>query len=157
MRQYCKSVLLILLGLILGFSFSFLIKNFKAGLVTEGYRELEMKVNIAGHDMMIWKTVIAPQKDNEPGIAMHRHEYARVLIPLTQGVLQRRDADGSTTDYLLEIGKPLLLPEDTADGFHTDENLGKMPLEIMVLQFTQSQVRAEQLTAQHLQGVVDIQ
>ena len=42
---------------------------------TAGYRELEMKVNVAGDDLMIWKTVIAPQHNNIPGIAMHRHEY----------------------------------------------------------------------------------
>jgi hypothetical protein len=115
-----------------------------------------MKVNVAGQDMMIWKTVILPAQKNTPGIALHRHEHARILIPLTKGVLQRRDFDGQTTDYALNIGKPVFLPEDTAAGFHTDENLGKEPIQVIVLQFTKSPVLVEKLTQADVARVMDI-
>ena len=79
----------------------------------------------------------------------------RILIPLTEGVLQRRDADGSTTDYILTVGKPLFLPEDTENGFHTDENLGNKPIEVMVVQFTQTPISVEKLSAADLKEVMN--
>jgi hypothetical protein len=99
----------------------------------------ELKVNLSsgtgGAEVMIWKTVIPPTINAKPGLTLHRHLYARTLIPITEGILQRRDADGTTTDYLLTPGKPIPLPADTEKGYHTDENLGKKPIEIIVVQF----------------------
>lgn len=154
MKNHFKSALLILLGVLLGIVGLDVYQSFKNHSMTTGYRDLEMRLNIAGNEMMIWKTVIPPEQKNSPGIAMHRHEYARILLPLTDGILQRRDADGSVTDYVLKIGKPLLLSEDTKDGFHTDENLGKTPIEVIVLQFTQTPVSTENLTAADLSRVM---
>ncbi len=154
MKKAFKPVLFITVGILLGIGVPYGFKLFANPSNTAGYRDLEMKVDVAGHDLMIWKTVIAPQQEHTPGIALHRHEYARILIPLTEGVLQRRDADGRTTDYVLNRGKPLYLPEDTQNGFHTDENLGKAPIEVMVIQFTQAPVRVDELTAADLKKVL---
>ncbi|MFI4957505.1 MAG: hypothetical protein ACHQAX_09920 [Gammaproteobacteria bacterium] len=107
-----------------------------------GYRVPELKIDLSSDkgtsEIMIWKSVIPAATNNTAGLAMHRHNYARTLIPMTEGVLQRRDADGKTTDYVLTPGKPLLLPADTPQGFHTDENFGKKPIEVVVVQFNQS-------------------
>jgi hypothetical protein len=154
MKNHFKSISLLLLGALLAIVSLRIFQSFQNPPIITGYRDLEMRVDIAGNEMMIWKTVIPPVQKQSPGIAMHRHEYARILLPLTEGILQRRDADGSVTDYILEIGKPLLLPEDTEEGFHTDENLGKTPIEVIVLQFTQTPVKAEKLTAEDLSSVM---
>ncbi len=154
MKNLFKSTLFLLLGAVLGIAGLSALQSFQNPSIVTGYRDLEMRLDIAGNEMMIWKTVIPSEQKNQPGIAMHRHEYARILLPLTDGVLQRRDADGSVTDYLLEIGKPLLLREDTEEGFHTDENLGSTPIEVIVLQFTQTPVTAEKLTAEDLSSVL---
>ncbi len=157
MKNLFSSLLLILFGTLIGALTPVLYHAYTASSITTGHRNLEMKLDVAGNEMMIWKTLIPVQQQNTSGIAMHRHEYARILLPLSEGVLQRRDANGATTDYLLEVGKPILLPEDTEEGFHTDENLGKQPIEVIVLQFTQTPVTAENLTAADLQKVMDVQ
>lgn len=110
---------------------------------SSGRRIPELKVDLSSNagssEVMIWRSIIPPKQANTSGLSMHRHNYSRLLIPLTPGTLQRVDADGSTTNYILEVGKPVPLTVDTADGFHTDENLGNKPIEVMVVQFNQAE------------------
>ncbi|MFI4954798.1 MAG: hypothetical protein ACHP9Y_02685 [Gammaproteobacteria bacterium] len=109
-------------------------------------------------EVLVWKSTIAPQQNNQPGLSLHRHNYARFLIPLTTGTLQRKDANGKETLYSLDIGQALFLPEDDPNGFHTDENLGATPIEVVVVQFNKNPpIKAEKLTDAELKTAVVMQ
>lgn len=156
MKQHitAKNLGLIIFGIFIGLALPYSFYAFTKAPMTSGYRDLEMKVDVAGNDILIWKTVISPEQQGKPGIEVHRHEYARVVIPLTEGVLQRRDNNGDTTDYQLTIGKPIFLPADEPAGYHTDENMGTNPIELIVVQFTQDPVTVNELTPSDLQRVM---
>ncbi|MGA2655298.1 MAG: hypothetical protein ABSF18_04900 [Gammaproteobacteria bacterium] len=154
MKHHSKSILFILFGVFLGLAVPYSYKAFTKIPMSSGYRDLEMKVNVAGDNILIWKTTIPPEHEGKPGIHVHRHEYARVVIPLTEGVLRRRDSNGEVTDYPLHIGKPLFLPADTPTGFHTDVNTGRQPIEVMVVQFTQEPVTVTELMPGDLQTIL---
>ncbi|MFA6037125.1 MAG: hypothetical protein WC748_03260 [Legionellales bacterium] len=154
-------IFIFITGLFLGWLTPYALKAISADSVV-GQRELEMKINFVPKDLhhpqgelMIWKTIIPVAQENIPGIALHRHTDARIIIPLTAGILQRREPNGVTKDYPLTIGQPIFLPEDTIDGYHTDENLSDEPIKVMVLQFKNlTGFTVEELTEKDVQTVL---
>lgn len=153
-RSHSKSFLFILLGVFLGLAVPYGYHAFTKIPMSSGYRDLEMKVNVAGDDILVWKTVIPPEQEGKPGIHVHRHEFARVVIPLTEGNLRRIDNTGEIVDYKLVVGKPFFLNADTPTGFHTDVNLGRLPIEVIVVQFTKEPATVTELTPADLQAIL---
>lgn len=164
-----KSGMLVLIGIALGTIASPITAPLLHNIVAEkppmlafmGNRVPEMKISLpATHQpgesqILIWKSIIPPHQDSSSDLPLHRHHYSRMLIPLTDGTLTRKDADGAITHYVLAKGKPLFLPEDRQDGFHTDENEGDTTIEVNVIQFNHSdKVHAEKLTQQDLETAV---
>ncbi len=152
--SHSKSFIFVLLGLFLGLALPYAYQAFTKAPMTTGFRDLEMKVNVAGDDLLIWKTVIPAGQESKPGIHAHRHEFARVVIPLTEGVLRRLDNNGEAIDYKLKIGKPFFLAADTPTGFHTDLNTGRNPIEVIVVQFTKEPAFVEELKPADLQTIM---
>lgn len=106
-------------------------------------------------NVMVWKSTVVPKNGDVKGLPLHRHNHARFLIPLSDGTLQRVDADGTTTDYSLKKGEAFFLSEDTADGFHTDEAIGENPLEMVVVQFNKEPpLTVEKLTEEELKNAL---
>jgi hypothetical protein len=153
-RSHSKSFLLVLFGIFLGLALPYAYQAFTKAPMISGYRDLEMKINVAGNDILIWKTVIPTGTEGKPGIHAHRHEFARVVIPLTEGVLRRVEDNGEAIDYKLNIGKPIFLAADAPTGFHTDVNPGKEPIEVIVVQFTKEPVLVEELKPADLQAIM---
>ena len=123
--------------------------------ITQSQRTPELKIALEPNqansncgEVFVWKSTIMPE---QKGLNMHRHNYARMLIPLTTGVLTRVEGNGAQTHYDLQPGKPVFLSDDTPEGFHTDENLGSAPIEVVVVQFNkQPPVIASPLSVEEL-------
>ena len=80
----------------------------------------------------VWKTVIYPSKASV--LKMHRHEYDRVVVALTDGVLKVTN-DKNKVHYLkLQQGKSYYLPKDPKDELHMDENITKHPIDVIVIE-----------------------
>lgn len=153
-QHYPKAIVFFLIGIFLGYLVPYTFHAFTKIPVTSGYRDLEMKIDVAGQEIYIWRTVIAPEHEGKPGLDVHRHEYARVIIPLTGGVLRRKESTGETINYDLTVGKPIFLPADLPSTHHTDLNPGKEVIEVIVVQFTQDPVTVKQLNPEDLQKVM---
>lgn len=126
-----------------------------------GNRVPELQINLpANHQtaesrVLIWKSSIPPHQSAHSDLPLHRHNYSRVLVPLTEGTLTRKDLDGTITTYNLVKGKPLFLPADSAEGFHTDENEGQTMIEVNVIQFNYPEkISVQKLTTEDLDTAV---
>ena len=81
-----------------------------------------------------WTTTVVP---NGP-MQLHRHDHARALVAITDGVLQIRDKNGKVLNtYNLTAGKALWLEKDPPGQMHTDVNPGTKPLQVVVVQLQQ--------------------
>lgn len=82
--------------------------------------------------MKVWETIIYPHPTE--ALKMHRHDYPRVLVALDNGKLKITD-DKKKVHYLnLVKNKAYYLKKDAVGEMHTDENVGKHPLRVMVIQ-----------------------
>ena len=81
-------------------------------------------------DVKVWKTTVVP---NAP-VSMHRHDHARVVIPLTSGILKIVQDSGATESHQWEAGKAYWLPADPPGRLHVDVAGGDKPMEVMVVE-----------------------
>jgi len=78
----------------------------------------------------VWKSVVLP---NAP-LAMHHHDHPRVIIALTDGVMNLVEQNGPTERHVWEAGKAYWLPAMPPGTVHADVNVGDKPIEVMVVE-----------------------
>jgi hypothetical protein len=86
----------------------------------------------ANQQVKVWKTVIYPRSNQS--LTMHRHEYNRVLVALTNGLLKITNDKGKVHYLRLKKDKAYYLKKDTPNELHKDENLTQFPIKVMVIE-----------------------
>ena len=81
-------------------------------------------------EVRVWKTTVMP---NAP-LAMHRHEHARVIIPLVGGTIKIQQETGASETHQWEVGKAYWLTADPPNLRHVDIATGPKPIEVMVVE-----------------------
>lgn len=79
----------------------------------------------------VWETIIYPSETQK--LSMHRHDNDRVLIALTDGVLKIKTDKGETKLMQLSKDKAYFLSAEPQGVLHTDENVGKQPIKVIVV------------------------
>ena len=80
----------------------------------------------------VWKTIIYPTSDQT--LKMHRHEYDRVLVALSNGTLKITNSKNETHYMKLKKHKAYYLKKDPSDELHKDENISKHPISVMIVE-----------------------
>jgi hypothetical protein len=81
-------------------------------------------------DVKVWKSVVTP----DAPLTMHRHEHPRVIIALHGGTMNLVNQAGPTEQHIWETGKAYWLPANPPNTMHADVNVGKEPIEVMVVE-----------------------
>jgi hypothetical protein len=82
------------------------------------------------NEVKVWRTIVMP---NGP-LAMHRHEHARVIIPIVGGTMKIVQQSGGSETHVWETGKAYWLTADPPNAMHADVNAGTKPIEVMVVE-----------------------
>jgi hypothetical protein len=80
----------------------------------------------------VWRTIVYPSENQI--LKPHHHDYDRVLVPYTDGVLKIVSDKGQSHLLTLVKGKAYYLTKDVGTEKHTDENMGTTPLEVVVIE-----------------------
>jgi len=80
----------------------------------------------------VWKTVIYPDKNQ--ALSMHRHDYDRVLVSLSNGLLKITNDKGEVHYLKLKKHQAYYLKKDALHELHKDENIAKHPITVMVIE-----------------------
>lgn len=105
---------------------------------TLSYAETPITKRIAqfsNNKVNVWQTIIYPSKQQI--LKMHRHEYDRVLISFDDGVLKVINNKGKVHYLKLKKEQAYYLPKDFPGELHTDENIGKHPIKVSVIELKQ--------------------
>ena len=78
----------------------------------------------------VWKSIVLPNQPLPP----HRHEHGRVIIALQGGTMKIAEVSGATETQVWETGKAYWLPANPPGTMHTDVNVGKKAIEVMVVE-----------------------
>ncbi|MBS1800706.1 MAG: hypothetical protein JSS95_12875 [Acidobacteria bacterium] len=81
-------------------------------------------------DVKVWKSVIAPGTPLPP----HHHDHGRVIIPIEGGTIDVVQQNGPTEHHVWEAGKAYWLPVNAPGTTHTDVNVGKKPVVVVVVE-----------------------
>ena len=81
-------------------------------------------------DVKVWKTTVMP---NAP-LSLHRHDHARVIIPLVGGTIKIQQESGASETHQWEAGKAYWLTADPPNQLHVDIDAGQKPIEVMVVE-----------------------
>jgi beta-alanine degradation protein BauB len=92
---------------------------------------------ISNDKVNIWKTIIYPTSNQI--LTMHRHDYDRVLVALSNGVLKITNDKGEVHELKLKKHEAYYLPKDPSDELHQDENISNHPITVMVIELRQSE------------------
>jgi hypothetical protein len=84
-------------------------------------------------DVRVWRSVVVP---NAP-LTMHRHDHARVIIPVVGGSMKIVQQSGATQTHQWDAGKAYWLTADPPNQLHVDVNAGTSPIEVMVVELKQ--------------------
>jgi hypothetical protein len=84
-------------------------------------------------DVRVWRSVVVP---NSP-LTLHRHDHARVIIPIVGGTMKIATQGGSTETHQWDTGKAYWLPSNPPNELHADVNAGTKPIEVMVVELKQ--------------------
>lgn len=79
-----------------------------------------------------WKTIIYPKSTQV--LTMHRHDYDRVIVALSNGLLKITNNEGKIHYLTLEKNKAYYLTKDPLHELHKDENMSKHPITVMVIE-----------------------
>lgn len=80
----------------------------------------------------VWKTIIYPTKKAQ--LMMHRHDYDRVVVALTDGLLKVTNSKDQVHYLKLEKGMSYYLKKDPEGELHVDENMTKHPVSVVVIE-----------------------
>ena len=81
-------------------------------------------------EVKVWKTTVMP---NAP-LALHRHDHARVIIPVVGGTIKIVQESGASETHQWDAGKAYWLPADPPNQLHVDVDGGNKPIEVMVVE-----------------------
>ena len=84
-------------------------------------------------DVKVWKSVIAPGNP----LPLHRHDHPRIIIALKGGTMNILEETGASDIQTWETGKAYWLPANPKTQ-HQDVNIGKAPIEVMVVELQKS-------------------
>ena len=80
----------------------------------------------------VWKTIIYPTKQQT--IAMHRHDYDRVVVALTDGTLKVKNDKGKVHYLHLKKDQAYYLKKDVPNELHSDQNVSGHRISVMVIE-----------------------
>lgn len=86
----------------------------------------------ANEKVAVWETIIYPSKKET--LKMHRHEYDRVLVALTDGLLKITNDQGKVHYLKLTKNKSYYLTKDVPNELHNDQNLSTHPVKVLVIE-----------------------
>lgn len=80
----------------------------------------------------VWETIIYPESGQV--LKMHRHEHDRVVVALDSGELKITNDKKQTHFLKLVKNKAYYLSKDVPGEMHSDENISKHPIRVMVIE-----------------------
>ncbi|MDX2345909.1 MAG: hypothetical protein QNK11_03430 [Legionella sp.] len=80
----------------------------------------------------VWKTIVYPGSNQI--LKMHRHDYDRVIVALSNGLLKITNDKGEIHYLKLKKHKAYYLKKDLPHELHKDENITKHPITVMVIE-----------------------
>ncbi|MDF1678716.1 MAG: hypothetical protein P1U32_08500 [Legionellaceae bacterium] len=80
----------------------------------------------------VWKTIIYPTKHQS--LKMHRHDYDRVIVALSNGKLKITNDQGKVHYMTLKKHQAYYLSKDSTGELHMDENVSKHAITVMVIE-----------------------
>jgi beta-alanine degradation protein BauB len=80
----------------------------------------------------VWKTIIYPNSNQT--LKMHRHERNRVVVALDAGTLKITNNNGEVHYLKLEKRHAYFLPKNVPGELHSDENIGRAPIAVVVIE-----------------------
>ena len=80
----------------------------------------------------VWETIIYPS--SKQALTMHRHEYNRVVIALTDGLLKVTNDKGKVHYLKFEKDKAYYLTKDIPGERHKDESMSHHPIKVFVIE-----------------------
>jgi hypothetical protein len=80
----------------------------------------------------VWETIVYPK--NNQILKPHHHDFNRLLIPSSDGVLKIVNNKGESHLLKLAKGKAYYLSKDPINETHTDENIGTEPVTVVVVE-----------------------
>ncbi|MCH9755594.1 MAG: hypothetical protein K0U37_00175 [Gammaproteobacteria bacterium] len=95
----------------------------------------------------VWKTVIYPSSDQT--LKMHRHDYDRVLVALSNGLLKITNNKSKVHYLKLKKNTAYYLSKDPTDELHQDENISKHPITVMIIELKNTAVDSNHLISKH--------
>lgn len=101
---------------------------FNAG-IAQASKRIEQFSNDKVH---VWKTILYPSAQQK--LPMHRHEYDRVLVALTDGTLKITNDKGKVHYLNFKKHKAYYLPKDVPNELHTDENTTNHTIKVMMIE-----------------------
>ncbi|MDF1756969.1 MAG: hypothetical protein P1U74_01535 [Legionellaceae bacterium] len=84
------------------------------------------------NNVNVWKTLIYPSSTQV--LDMHRHDYNRVLVALSNGLLKITNDRGNVHYLKLVKNNAYYLKKDPQNELHKDENISKQPIKVMVIE-----------------------
>lgn len=90
------------------------------------------EVQFTNQQVNVWQTSIYPAGQHI--LPMHRHDLNRVLVALTDGVLKITNDKGKIHYLHLKKDKAYYLTKDVVGEMHTDENITKHPVKVMIIE-----------------------
>jgi len=101
-------------------------------MVTRSQQAVQMQrfPQFENDDVKVWKSVVTPKAP----LTMHRHDHPRVIIALHGGTMNIVIQGGPTEEHVWETGKAYWLPANPPNTMHADVNVGKEPIEVMVVE-----------------------
>ena len=104
---------------------------FVSGLATaQSLKQTGREPQFENADVKVWKSVVIP---NSP-LPFHRHDHPRVIVALRGGTMKILEDTGASETQNWVTGKAYWLPANPPGTHHQDVNVGKEPIEVMVVE-----------------------
>lgn len=102
------------------------------GIVHADVNQTQRIAQFSNKNVTVWKTIIYPS--SKQILSMHRHEHDRVVVALTNGLLKIKNNKGKTHYLKLKKDTAYFFTKDLANELHTDENMTRHPIKVMVIE-----------------------
>jgi hypothetical protein len=98
------------------------------------YANSHRVTQIANNKVHVWETTIEPSSAHK--IKMHHHNFDRVVVALDNGTLKIVNDHGKVHYLKLQKDKSYYLKKDVGRELHTDENMGRHPIKVIVVELS---------------------
>ncbi len=93
----------------------------------------------SNHQVNVWKTIIYPSASKR--LTLHRHDYDRIVVALSNGLLKVTNQKGQTHYLRLKKNQAYYLTRDPLHEWHYDENVTKQPITVMVIELKETTLK----------------